>query len=72
MDRRFTEVELGGQKVEVPEGGYHDRFRMNPALDEVAGDPAAGNTIIRFDVVKDAQLVLNMPRRLRAFDHAER
>lgn len=43
MDRRFTEVEFGGQKVEVPAGEYYDRFRMNPDLDEVARDPAAGN-----------------------------
>ena len=27
----------------MPEGGYYDRFRMNPDLDEVARDPAAGN-----------------------------
>jgi hypothetical protein len=27
----------------VLEGGYYDRFRMNPNLDEVARDPAAGN-----------------------------
>jgi hypothetical protein len=31
MDRRFTQV------------GYYDRFRMNPDLDEVARDRAAGN-----------------------------
>ncbi|MCM3373388.1 hypothetical protein M3640_22260, partial [Bacillus velezensis] len=29
--------------VDVPEGGYYDRFRMNPDLDAVARDPAAGN-----------------------------
>ncbi|WP_411032803.1 acetoacetate decarboxylase family protein [Shinella sp. BYT-45] len=40
---RFAEVEFGGQKVSVPAGGYYDRFRMNPDLDEVARDPAAGN-----------------------------
>ncbi|MFT3731723.1 MAG: hypothetical protein QM780_09950 [Hyphomicrobium sp.] len=39
----FTEVEFGGHKVEVPAGGYYDRFRSNPDLDEVARDPAAGN-----------------------------
>lgn len=39
----FTEVEFGQQKVKVPKGGYYDRFRMNPDLDEVAKDPAAGN-----------------------------
>jgi hypothetical protein len=43
MDRRFTQVEFGSQKVEVIAGGYYDRFRMNPNLDEVALDPAAGN-----------------------------
>jgi hypothetical protein len=43
MDRRFTQVEFGSHKVEVIEGGYYDRFRMNPNLDEVARDPAAGN-----------------------------
>jgi hypothetical protein len=43
MDRRFTWVEFGPHKVEVPAGGYYDRFRMNPNLDEVARDPAAGN-----------------------------
>lgn len=43
MDRRLTQVEFGTQQVEVIEGGYYDRFRMNPDLDEVARDPAAGN-----------------------------
>ncbi|WP_454806827.1 acetoacetate decarboxylase [Paraburkholderia fungorum] len=43
MDRRFTQVEFGSHKVEVIEGGYYDRFRMNPNLDEVARDPAVGN-----------------------------
>ncbi|AYZ62205.1 acetoacetate decarboxylase [Burkholderia multivorans] len=43
MDKRFTQVEFGTHKVEVPAGGYYDRFRMNPNLDEVARDPAAGN-----------------------------
>lgn len=43
MDRRFTRVEFGPHTVDVPEGGYYDRFRMNPDLDEVARDPAAGN-----------------------------
>nr|WP_211234561.1 hypothetical protein [Solimonas soli] len=42
-DGRFTEVDFGGHTVEVPTGGYYDRFRMNPDLDEVARDPAAGN-----------------------------
>lgn len=43
MDRRFTQVEFGGQKVQVPEGGYYDRFRMNPDLHEVARDPVGGD-----------------------------
>ncbi|MBN3854216.1 acetoacetate decarboxylase [Paraburkholderia sp. Ac-20340] len=43
MDRLRTEVEFGPHRVEVPAGGYYDRFRMNPDLDEVARDPAAGN-----------------------------
>ncbi|UIN53322.1 acetoacetate decarboxylase family protein [Pseudomonas kribbensis] len=43
MNKRFTEVEFGTHKVEVLEGGYYDRFRMNPNLDEVARDNAAGN-----------------------------
>lgn len=43
MGRHFAEVEFGGQKVDVPVGGYYDRFRMKPDLDEVARDPAAGN-----------------------------
>ncbi|WP_284109650.1 acetoacetate decarboxylase [Acinetobacter pittii] len=41
--QQFTEVEFGQQKVKVPKGGYYDRFRMNPDLDEVAQDPAVGN-----------------------------
>ncbi|GAB3380158.1 acetoacetate decarboxylase family protein [Lysobacter fragariae] len=43
VEQGFTEVEFGGHKVLVPSGGYYDRFRMNPDLDEVARDPAAGN-----------------------------
>ncbi|QFT67920.1 Acetoacetate decarboxylase (ADC) [Labrenzia sp. THAF35] len=43
MQSQKSEIEFGGQKVEVPRGGYYDRFRMNPDLDEVAKDPAAGN-----------------------------
>lgn len=41
--KQFIEVEFGHHKVKVPQGGYYDRFRMNPDLDEVAKDPAAGN-----------------------------
>lgn len=43
MDTRFTQVEFGPHKVDVLQGGYYDRYRMNPNLDEVALDPAAGN-----------------------------
>ena len=43
MGAGFTEVEFGTHQVAVPTGGYYDRFRMNPDLDEVAKDPAAGN-----------------------------
>lgn len=43
IKQQFTEVEFGQQKVKVPKGGYYDCFRMNPDLDEVAQDPAAGN-----------------------------
>ncbi|MYM30229.1 acetoacetate decarboxylase [Duganella sp. CY15W] len=43
MDKRYTQVEFGSHKVEVPAGGYYDRYRMHPDLDEVARDPAAGN-----------------------------
>ncbi|GAD97815.1 hypothetical protein AOR_1_174064 [Paecilomyces variotii No. 5] len=38
-------VEFGGQKVDIPKGGYYDRYRMNPDLDEVARDPAVGSNI---------------------------
>jgi hypothetical protein len=43
MTTQFTEVEFGGQTVKVPKGGYYDRYRMNPNLDEIAKDPAAGD-----------------------------
>lgn len=43
MQARFKEVEFGTHSVEVIEGGYYDRYRMNPDLNEVAKDPAAGN-----------------------------
>lgn len=38
-----TPVEFEPHTVDVPAGGYYDRFRMNPERDEVARDPAAGN-----------------------------
>lgn len=31
-----VQVEFGGQQVNVLKGGYYDRYRMNPNLDEVA------------------------------------
>lgn len=37
-----SQVQFGDQKVDVPKGGYYDRYRMNPNLDEVARDPAVG------------------------------
>lgn len=43
MTEEFTEIEFAGHKAKVPKGGYYDRFRSNPDLDEVAKDPAAGN-----------------------------
>lgn len=43
MARGLVQVQFGTQRVEVIEGGYYDRFRMNPDLDDVARDPAAGN-----------------------------
>jgi len=42
-NQRFIDVEFGDQKVKIPAGGYYDRYRMNPNLDDVAKDPAAGN-----------------------------
>ncbi len=41
--QHYTEVKFGTQTVQVPKGGYYDRFHMQPNLDEVAKDPAAGN-----------------------------
>ena len=43
MADHMIEVEFAGRKVAAPAGGYYDRFRSNPDLDEVARDPAAGN-----------------------------
>lgn len=34
-----VEVDLGGRRVAVPEGGLFDRYRMDTDLDEVARDP---------------------------------
>ena len=43
MTGESIEVEFAGQKVLVPKGGYYDRSRSNPDLDEVARDPGVGN-----------------------------
>ncbi|KAH7148433.1 hypothetical protein EDB81DRAFT_946626 [Dactylonectria macrodidyma] len=43
--RPIIQAEFGGQQVDVPKGGYYDRYRMNPNLDEVARDPAVGADI---------------------------
>ncbi|GKZ21621.1 hypothetical protein AbraIFM66951_005173 [Aspergillus brasiliensis] len=43
-----VQVEFGGHKVDVPKGGYYDRYRMNPNLDEVAQDPNVGRDISFF------------------------
>ncbi|PZO68223.1 MAG: acetoacetate decarboxylase [Paracoccus denitrificans] len=43
MTEETVQVEFAGQTVDVPKGGYYDRFRSNPDMDEVARDPAAGN-----------------------------
>lgn len=43
MTGEAVEVEFADQKVLVPKGGYYDRYRSNPDLDEIARDPAAGN-----------------------------
>lgn len=43
MIGRLVEVDFGSLKLEVPEGGYYDRFRMNPVLDDVARDPGVGD-----------------------------
>ncbi|UDY23346.1 acetoacetate decarboxylase family protein [Nocardioides sp. Kera G14] len=36
-------IELGRRTVTVPKGGYYDRFRMDPDLDQVAADPRVSN-----------------------------
>ncbi|OHV05275.1 acetoacetate decarboxylase family protein [Mycobacterium talmoniae] len=43
MATQLTEVEFAGHTVEVLKGGYYDRYRSDPNLDEVAEDPAVGN-----------------------------
>ena len=50
MNKELVEVEIARQTVKVPAGGYYDRFRSNPDLDDVARDPAAGN---KFDLQPD-------------------
>ncbi|NHN57303.1 acetoacetate decarboxylase family protein [Calidifontibacter sp. DB0510] len=34
-----TTVDLGGHQVDVPSGGFFDRYRMRPDLDAIAADP---------------------------------
>jgi len=41
--QQLTSIEFGPQTVAIPTGGYYDRFKMNPDLNEVAKDPAVGN-----------------------------
>lgn len=43
MATQLIEVDFAGHTVKVPKGGYYDRYRSNPDLDEVARDPAVGN-----------------------------
>ena len=40
---KTVNVTLGGREIAVPAGGYFDRYRMNPNLDEVARDPAVSS-----------------------------
>ena len=53
MTKETTTVEFGGHEVEVPAGGYYDRFRMNPDLDEVVKDP----------MVDDVSFCRRIPKR---------
>jgi Acetoacetate decarboxylase (ADC) len=39
----LTTVPVGSQTVEVEAGGYYDRYRMNPDLDEIARDSTVGD-----------------------------
>lgn len=43
MEKEMTEVTFGSQQVSVIAGGFYDRYRMNPDLDQVAKDPLAGD-----------------------------
>ncbi|CEJ86864.1 hypothetical protein VHEMI04229 [[Torrubiella] hemipterigena] len=45
------EVEFGGHKVQVPKGGYYDRYGMNPDLDEVAKDPVVESNLDFFRAI---------------------
>ncbi|OOQ90219.1 hypothetical protein PEBR_05593 [Penicillium brasilianum] len=47
-EHQTVQVEFGGQKVDVPKGGYYDRYRMNPNLEEVSRDPAVGPNLDLF------------------------
>lgn len=37
--RQTVTAQLGERTVEVPRGGFYDRYQMNPDLDEIARDP---------------------------------
>lgn len=50
-----VQVKFGDQKVDVLKGGYYDRYRMNPDLDEVVRDPAVG---------PDIDFFRNIPKKL--------
>jgi hypothetical protein len=43
MAMNTVNVMIAGHEVAVPQGGYFDRYRMNPDLDEVARDPAVSS-----------------------------
>ncbi|MBB3140915.1 acetoacetate decarboxylase family protein [Halomonas organivorans] len=43
MKEGVAEIEFGSQRVAILRGGYYDRFRMNPDLDEVEKDSAVSD-----------------------------
>lgn len=49
---QMVTAELGERIVEVPRGGFYDRFRMNPDLDEVARDPRVSGIDFFRDLAK--------------------
>jgi len=40
---KTVKLTIGGQEIDVPEGGYFDRYRMNPNLDEIARNPSVSS-----------------------------